>query len=125
LGYLITNLAESPQPENHPIDTRKSRKQDSPSSLAPADRTLDVDTERKELWEHVHQRLAGHEKEIYGLVLASDGVALQADLVEETGLSKATVSTALGRMEAKDLVEKRRAGVRNVIILRTPTHKTV
>lgn len=42
----------------------------------------------------------------------------QSAIVEETGWSKAKVSRLLTRMEDRGLVEKRKDGRRNVIVLR-------
>jgi len=39
------------------------------------------------------------------------------DIVEGTDLSKATVSRTLDTLESKDLVERKRKGMSNVVIL--------
>ena len=42
----------------------------------------------------------------------------QGDLVVQSGLSKATVSRTLDLLESKGLVEKRRRGMGNVVLLK-------
>ncbi len=48
----------------------------------------------------------------------SDGIITQSELVEKTGLSKASVSRALDLLESKGLVERRRRGMGNVVLLK-------
>ena len=69
-------------------------------------------------WEEIHKRLKGNDKSIYGVILASEGVLLQSEIVKKTGLGKGTVSIILGRMEARDLLEKKKNGMVNVVLLR-------
>lgn len=76
------------------------------------------DPRRKHMWENRLGRLQGTEKRIYACVVELGGVAFQSDIVQSTGLSKATVSIALGRMEAKELLERRRSGLISIIVLR-------
>ncbi len=73
--------------------------------------------ERRKAWENVARTLGDQEKTIYELVLGSDGIMLQSDIVAGTSLSKSTVSRALDMLESKGLVEKRRRGMGNVIML--------
>ena len=55
---------------------------------------------------------------VYQAVLDAGGLMNQGDLVAHSGLSKATVSRALDLLESKGLVEKRRRGMGNVVLLR-------
>ena len=50
--------------------------------------------------------------------MESEGVLLQSEIVKKTGLGKGTVSITLGRMEARDLLEKKKNGMVNVVLLR-------
>jgi uncharacterized membrane protein len=80
----------------------------------PSDELLDA---RREEWEQTAERLANNEEVIYETVLEADGVLPQSDIVERTDLSKATVSRSLDSLETKNLVERKRRGMGNVIML--------
>lgn len=80
----------------------------------PSDELLEA---RRQEWEETAERLAKNEREIYETVLEADGVLPQSDIVEQTDLSKATVSRALDSLEIKDLVERKQRGMGNVVIL--------
>lgn len=63
--------------------------------------------------------LHGDEKSVYQILLDSDGSAFQSDIVTKTGFSKVKVSRILDRLETKGIVERRRRGMSNVIILKS------
>lgn len=81
---------------------------------APSEQLLEV---RKTEWEETADRLANKEQTVYEIVLEADGVLPQSEIVERADLSKASVSRALDGLEAKQLVERKRRGMGNVIIL--------
>jgi len=58
------------------------------------------------------------EKKVYEAVYRADGVIFQAELVKETELPKAKVSRILDKLEGKDLLERRRKGLNNLVLLR-------
>lgn len=72
----------------------------------------------RERWESVMKTLTGEEKGIYERITASEGVMFQSDLVEQSGFAKAKVSRILDKMEARGIVEKRRRGMTNAVVLR-------
>ena len=76
------------------------------------------DSQQKKRWKETLKRLQGADRTIYAYAIASEGVVFQSDIVKNTGLGKGTVSVALGRMSARDLLEKRRNGMMNIIILK-------
>ena len=84
-------------------------------SQTPAGEAILV--ERRKSWESIARTLNDQERTIYELVLGSDGIMLQSDIVSATSLSKSTVSRALDLLESKGLLEKRRRGMGNVIML--------
>jgi len=45
-------------------------------------------------------------------------VLFQSEIVERSGLPKSTVSLTLDKLEAKGIVERRRSGMSNVVILK-------
>ena len=57
------------------------------------------------------------EKKVYALVKES-GTIFQADLIEKTGFGKAKVSRIIDRLEGKGLVERKRRGMTNVVVLK-------
>ncbi len=77
-----------------------------------------LEEHRRKRWEETRNSLAGNEKTVYGVILASEGVAFQSDIVKKTGLGKGTVSIVLGRLEARDLLERKRSGMMNVVLLK-------
>lgn len=62
--------------------------------------------------------LSGEEAQLFDLIIASNGMAFQNELVDKTGLSKVKVTRVLDKLEAKGLVERRRRGMTNVVILK-------
>ncbi|QLH77172.1 transcriptional regulator [Halosimplex rubrum] len=76
-----------------------------------------VETRREEL-EETARRLSTNERAVYETVLDADGVLPQTEIVAGTDFSKATVSRTLDTLESKDLLERRRRGMGNVVYLR-------
>jgi uncharacterized membrane protein len=74
--------------------------------------------DRKNKWEEVVKTLAGDEKNIYEKIVASEGVVFQSELVEQSGFPKAKVSRILDKMEAKGLLERKRRGMANAVVLK-------
>ena len=72
----------------------------------------------KDKWESVSKTLTGDEKTVYEKIIASEGVIFQSELVEKTEFPKAKVSRILDKMEARGLLEKRRRGMTNAIVLK-------
>jgi len=62
--------------------------------------------------------LSKSEKKVYDFLLSKGGVAFQSEIVETLNLSKSTVSIILDKLEAKGLVERRRRGMSNIVIVK-------
>lgn len=75
-------------------------------------------TPDEERWKDALETLSNNEEAIYELLIEADGELAQQNLVEETDLSKATVSRTLDGLEHKDLVERKRSGMGNTIHLK-------
>jgi uncharacterized membrane protein len=71
----------------------------------------------EERWQETLDRLADNEATIYELLIDAEGELPQRTLVEETDLSKATVSRTLDNLEHRGLVERRRDGMGNTVLL--------
>lgn len=78
-------------------------------------RNFDQD-EREVRWSNLLGGLEGDEKILFKMVMESGGAAFQADLVKESGFSKAKASRTLDKLEARGIVEKRRRGMTNLIL---------
>jgi uncharacterized membrane protein len=73
---------------------------------------------RRNDWEKQVRELHGNERTVYESIMSSEGVAFQTEIIKGTGLSSGTVSILLSRMEARGIIEKRRSGMQNLIMLK-------
>ncbi len=74
--------------------------------------------DRKKKWEEAMGGLGPDEKAVFGKLIEAGGVMFQSELVEQTGFPKAKVSRVLDRMEAGGLLERKRRGMTNAVILK-------
>lgn len=58
------------------------------------------------------------ERKIFGELAKNDGSVFQNDLINTSGFSKVKISRILDRLETKGLVERRRRGMANMVVLR-------
>lgn len=72
----------------------------------------------KSKWEDILKKLTGDEKSVYEKIVASEGVIFQSDLVEQSEFPKAKISRILDKMEAKGLLERKRRGMANAVVLK-------
>lgn len=72
---------------------------------------------KKRLAEYI-KTLNEDERMIYEVIYSSEGVIFQSELVEKTKLPKAKVSRLLDKLEGRGLVERRRRGIHNLILMR-------
>lgn len=77
-----------------------------------------IRTSRKQDFEKTLKQLDGDEKKVYELISSSDGVVFQSDIVEKTGFQKVKVTRLLDRMEHRGLVERRRRGMSNIVLIK-------
>ena len=64
------------------------------------------------------KELSSEEKALLDKVVEANGTIFQSDLVEKSGLTKVKVTRLLDRLEGLGLVERKRRGMTNVVILR-------
>jgi len=64
------------------------------------------------------QKLSGEEKKVFDLISQSNGLIYQHELVEKLAISKVKITRLLDSLEAKGIVERRRRGMTNVVILK-------
>ena len=74
--------------------------------------------ERERRWKEIAKTLKEDEQKIYQAIIEAGGIIEQSELSEKTGLSKASVSRALDLLESKGLVERRRRGMGNIVLLK-------
>ncbi len=58
------------------------------------------------------------ESRLYDIVRESGNVIFQSEIIEKAGFSKVKVSRILDRLEARGLIERRRRGMTNVVIMK-------
>jgi hypothetical protein len=58
------------------------------------------------------------EQKIVSLIINEGGTMFQGQLVDKSGYSKTKVSLILDRLEAKKILERRRHGMSNVVVLK-------
>ena len=62
-------------------------------------------------------KLSEDEAKIYNILVGGESF-YQSDLIKETGYSKVKVTRILDRLEQKDIVERKRRGMTNIIFLK-------
>ena len=90
---------------------------DDPTGTDDARSSDDLLDARRREWDDTADRLADTEAAVYQVVLDADGVVAQSDIVDRTDLSKATVSRTLDSLETRGLVERKRRGMGNTVLL--------
>ncbi len=63
-------------------------------------------------------RLDEEETRVYELIKSKGGSAYQGDLIRETGFSKVKTTRILDRLELKGVLERKRRGMTNIIVLK-------
>ena len=61
--------------------------------------------------------LKQEEKQVFALVQKS-GAAFQADIIDKTGFGKAKMTRIIDRLEGRGLVERKRRGMTNIVVLK-------
>ncbi|HME87142.1 MAG TPA: MarR family transcriptional regulator [Candidatus Nanoarchaeia archaeon] len=72
----------------------------------------------KDNYRKVLSSLESDEKDVLEHVLSSNGSIYQSALVEKTGFSKVHVTRILDKLEGKQLIERKRRGMTNIVLLR-------
>ena len=63
-------------------------------------------------------KLDEKEKVIYELLKNSNGSMYQSDIVKETGFSKVKTTRILDRLSSKDVIDRKRRGMTNIVVLK-------
>ncbi len=63
-------------------------------------------------------KLEKGERQLYDALMESEGSMYQSDLIRTTGLSKVQITRILDRMEHKGIIERKRRGMTNIVVLK-------
>lgn len=78
-----------------------------------------LDQARLERWKESFDSLTDRdEQKLYQLIMEEGGVIFQGKLAEKSGFPKGKVSLVLDRLEARGLLERKRHGMSNIVVLR-------
>jgi len=76
-------------------------------------------SELRRHWDELLEKLSNpDEKRIVSLIINEGGTIFQSQLVDRSGYSKSKVSLILDRLEAKKILERKRHGMSNAIVLK-------
>lgn len=73
----------------------------------------------KENYQETMKSLSSEEKMVLEKIIEAQGAIFQSDLVEQTEFSKVKVSRILDKLEGQGLLERKRRGMTNVVILKS------
>jgi len=62
--------------------------------------------------------LEENERRVYNLVVNANGSIFQSELVKHTGHSKVKITRILDRLEGKGVIERKRRGMTNIVLLK-------
>ncbi len=72
----------------------------------------------KQNYAQTRDELNNEEKAVFEKIIESEGTAFQSDIVDKTGFHKVKVTRILDKLEGKGLIERRRRGMTNIVILK-------
>ena len=72
----------------------------------------------KEYYQKILNKLNDDEKLVFDKIIESEGTIFQSDLVDKTKFTKVKVTRLLDKLEGKGLIERKRRGMTNVVILK-------
>ncbi|MBI2665869.1 MarR family transcriptional regulator [Candidatus Woesearchaeota archaeon] len=75
--------------------------------------------EKEKQWKEKIQSLDAEEQQLMNILLREQGSVYQSSLIKETKLTKVKVSRVLDRLEGKGLLERKRRGMTNIVILKS------
>jgi uncharacterized membrane protein len=75
-------------------------------------------SEKKEKPKTNYKNLSDEEKKILAELEAEEGSCFQSSLVEKTDYSKVKVTRILDKLEGKKLIERKRRGMTNIVLLK-------
>lgn len=79
---------------------------------------LMLQKKKKTINYEIPSNLSDEEKKIVELLKGSEGSAFQSELVDQTGFTKVKITRVLDRLEGRGIIERRRRGMTNIVILK-------
>ena len=73
----------------------------------------------KKDFDKIMSKMTKDEKKILKKLIEADGTLFQGEIVEKTEFTKVKVSRILDRLEGKGIVERKRRGMTNIVILKS------
>ena len=73
---------------------------------------------KKENYAEVMKTLTDEEKTVFESIIDSNGTIFQSDLTDKTNFNKVKVTRILDKLEGRGLIERRRRGMTNVVIIK-------
>ncbi|MFH1376841.1 MAG: MarR family transcriptional regulator [Candidatus Woesearchaeota archaeon] len=64
------------------------------------------------------ENLDDEEKQIIQFILNKEGSVFQSDIIKETGFTKVKITRILDRLQGKGLIDRKRRGMTNIIIIK-------
>ncbi len=77
-----------------------------------------IEEAKKEFKQIDQSKLGDEERKIYELIKNKSGSAYQTDLIKESEFGKVKVSRILDKLESKGILERKRRGMTNIIVLK-------
>lgn len=75
--------------------------------------------EKEKNYDKVLKTLPSEEKKLMQILIDAQGAIFQSDLVEKSGFDKVKVSRLLDRLEGRGIIERRRRGMTNIVLLKS------
>jgi uncharacterized membrane protein len=79
---------------------------------------IDPEKVTKENYKEVLEKLSNDEKEILEVIIEAKGSIYQSKIVEETDMTKVKVTRILDKLEGRKIIERKRRGMTNIVILK-------
>jgi len=73
---------------------------------------------KKEAYEQIMKSLNDEEKTILESIIEANGTIFQSSLTDKTSFNKVKVTRILDKLEGRGIIERRRRGMTNVVILK-------
>ncbi|MFH1056156.1 MAG: MarR family transcriptional regulator [Candidatus Altiarchaeota archaeon] len=88
------------------------------ASLSFKSGTLYGQVTGNDAWVERMKKLSGDDKATYKFIVDSGGTVFQSEIVEKTGYSKVRVTRILDKLESRGVLERRRRGLTNIVVLK-------
>ncbi|MFH1364266.1 MAG: MarR family transcriptional regulator [Candidatus Aenigmatarchaeota archaeon] len=88
------------------------------TKIKTVQKQLDPKNVTKANYQKIMRGLGEDERNVLERLIEAQGTILQSDLVNQTGFTKVKVTRILDRLEGKNLIERRRRGMTNSIIIK-------